>query len=180
MKRLYYLTRNIDAAERVSNNLHKLGITDKNFYVLSKNNESSLYRRHLHPANTLHKTDIIHGAELGSVYGLPVGILLALFLSFLPVYGVPANGLAMFFTVVFCVLLGGWIGGFIGIQTENYKIRKFHNMLDKGYFLILVDVEVRQEKAVREQMKVAFPEVKYFGSDTSIITPFEHSKLIKH
>jgi hypothetical protein len=36
MKRLYYLTDNIEAAEQLSERLHKDGIIDWNFHVLGR------------------------------------------------------------------------------------------------------------------------------------------------
>lgn len=172
MRRLYYLIKNISSAESVSDDLHMVGITNNKFYILSKRNEKRLCCRHLHLTNPLHKSVIIHGAEKGGLLGLPIGILLALTMAFMPVFGVAANGVSMLFVVGFCVLCGCWMGGFIGVQTENYKIRRFHGYLEKGYHLIMVDVQGEQEKMVRKQMKENYPDALFFAEDRSMLMPF--------
>ena len=63
MKRLYYLTESMESTEQISDDLHKAGVTDWNFHVVSKHHEAGLYRRHIHSANIIHKSDIVHSAE---------------------------------------------------------------------------------------------------------------------
>ncbi len=180
MKWLYYLTKNIQSTESISEDLHQAGITDWNFHVMSKQNESGLYRRHIHSANTFHKSDIVHKAEQGVFFGFIVGLIAAWVLSAVPVFGVPTSAAALFFVVVLCVLFGGWIGGFVGIQSENYKITRFHDHLEEGFYLIMIDVVSFQESQVHELMKTKHPEAEFCVGDSTVITPFGHPKEIAH
>lgn len=178
MKRLYYLTESMESTEGISNDLHKAGVTDWNFHVVSKHREGGLYRRHIHSANLFHKSDIIHSAERGVVVGFASGLLASWLLSVVPVFGETISGGTALSVIIFGVLLGGWLGGFVGIQTENYKLRRFHDKIEEGYFLILVDVEVGQEEMVREVMERKHQEAEYVVSGSSIVTPFHEPKSI--
>lgn len=178
MKRLYYLTKSMESTEQISDDLHKAGVTDWNFHVVSKQREAGLYRRHIHSANLLHKSDIVHSAERGVVIGFVAGLICSWFLSTVPVFGTTIGGSTVFFVILFSVLLGGWLGGFYGIQTENYKLRRFHDKIEEGYFLILVDVEVGQEEIVREVMESRHQEATFCVEGSSVITPFHHPKTI--
>ncbi|MGX5174351.1 hypothetical protein ACUR5C_10060 [Aliikangiella sp. IMCC44653] len=180
MKRLYYLTDNIDSTQSISEDLHKAGITDWNFHVISKQNESGLYRRHIHSANIIHKSDLIHSAERGAIFGLMVGVLVSIIVSASNFFGGSIGTTGFIFITLFFVLFGGWFGGFIGIQTENYKIKRFHDALENGAFLIMVDIEVGTESQVKEIMKHKHPEATLCANDTSMITPFDNPEAHGH
>lgn len=179
MKRLYYLTQSMESTQSISDDLHNSGVTDWNFHVLSKQNESGLYRRHIHSANLTHKSDIVHSAERGAIIGFVFGILLAWFLSNVPVFGIPISGSAPYFVILFGLMFGGWFGGFLGIQTENYKIKRFHDQLEIGRYLIMIDVEVGQEQLVRDIMNSKHPEARYYTDGSSVITPFHKPKPVE-
>ena len=50
MKRLFYLVYQMDSVESISEDLHKEGITDWRFHVLSRD-EAGLFTRKLHSAS---------------------------------------------------------------------------------------------------------------------------------
>ena len=180
MKRLYYISKTMESTEGVSNDLHSAGVTDWNFHVMSKNNESGLYRRNIHSANTLHKSDIIHSAERGIFFGFFIGLALAWLLSMESLVGITINSNVSIVVVIFCVLFGGWAGGFVGIQTENYKITRFHDKLEEGYFLIMIDVVAGQEELVHQLMKKQHPEAIFCVDGSTVITPFHHPHTIEN
>lgn len=177
MKRLYYLTKSIQTTESVSTDLHQAGITDWNFHVMSKDNESGLYRRHIHSANVFHKSDVIHLAERGLLIGFVVGLVVTVVLSSTTIFGIAASGTALMFSVLACSFFGAWLGGFVGIQSENYKIKRFHDKLEAGYYLIMVDVEVEQHKLVTELMRTKHADAEYCAAGSSIITPFDNLEV---
>ena len=179
MKRLFYLTKNINSTQSISDDLHQAGITDWNFHVLSKQHEGELYRRHIHSADTFQKSGIIYCAERGVCIGLILGIVFALFLSIFPLFDVDLSAMDLFFVIAFGVLSGGWTGGFIGIQIENHQIKRFHNKLEKGYYLIMVDVERSQMHLVQELMKSKHPEAKLNVEDSSVVIPSYQPESIK-
>jgi len=81
----------------------------------------------------------------------------------------PAAWIALF---AFIVASGAWVGGFGGIQTENYRIQPFHQDIEDGKYLIMVDAPKKHVPKVKELMTKNHPEAKLQGKDSSINNPF--------
>ncbi|TQV89256.1 hypothetical protein [Aliikangiella coralliicola] len=177
MKRLYFLTKNIDSTESISHDIHAAGITDWDFHVLSKN-DKGLYQRHIHSANMLQKTDFIHSAEIGVLKGTAIGLTVALVLSQIPIHDkqVPFEILIGIFLAG--ILFGAWHGGLFGAQNENFRLKPFHDKIEEGYYLIMIDVAKKQVDEIVELMKSKHPEARYCTKDSVMVSPFENSKEI--
>jgi len=169
MKRLYYLTRDINALDAISDQLHKAGISDWNFHILSKN-KSELHKHHLHATNPWHELDIVRGGERGVVFGLALGTMVLVILNV--AFGVALNWMMAVAILAFLTLFATWLGGMIGLSTENYKIRKFHDKIDQGYMLLMVDVAKDQAEEFAFIIN-QYSSVKAAGQDTSLVNPFD-------
>lgn len=66
---------------------------------------------------------------------------------------------------------GAWVGGLVGVSSENYKIRRFHDDIEAGALLIMVDVSLDQRRAVRDVID-EFDQIREAGEDSTLITPF--------
>jgi hypothetical protein len=170
MKRLYYLTRDIDSVDAISDRLHKAGISDWNFHVLSKN-KSELHKHHLHSTNPWHELDIVRGGERGVLMGLMVGFLVLATLAF--VFNIALHWMIAVSILALITLFGTWVGGMIGLSTENYKIRKFHDKIDQGYMLLMVDVARDQAEAFAFIIN-QYATVHAAGEDSTVVNPFEN------
>ncbi|MBS1212487.1 MAG: uncharacterized protein H6R26_1104, partial [Proteobacteria bacterium] len=149
MKRLYYLTENIDSVEQVSNDLHQAGVTDWNFHVLSKD-EAGLYKRHIHSANYLQKLDIIRNAERGAMAGFAGAVLVTGYVITAEPFGSQLSGLVYVAIFGFITLFGAWMGGLVGLSRENQKIAEYHDDIEAGKFLIMIDVKIGDEQRVQD------------------------------
>lgn len=171
MKRLYYLTHEIDAVDSISKTLHEAGITDWNFHVLSKD-KAGLTTHRIHSTTPLHERDIIHSSEQGAVIGVIAGLCLALILVATDVLPASPMGYLGFAALVFVFLMHGiWAGGFVGIQRENYKIRQFHDELEEGQYLLMIDVAPKDEETITKLMSLCH-DATPMGNDSTLITPF--------
>lgn len=169
MRRLFYLVSSIDSAEDISRDLHEEGVTDWRFHVVSKN-EAGLYQHNLHTANVLDRTDLVRYVERGMMVGLAVVALLLVPLMLLSDFGIPTS--AWVALAVFLVVAAGWLAGFGGIQAENYRIQSFHDDIEAGKHLIMVDSPKKHVAKVKELMKKNHPEAELQGEDTSFNNPF--------
>lgn len=177
MKRLFYLTDNIDSTEGISNDIHAAGIGDWNFHVLSRD-EAGLYTHHVHSANWFQKYDLLRSGIRGGLIGIGIGILAVIILQVTGLLGFRLPLLGMLTTIVIFAMFSTWVGGLVGIQTENYKVARFHDALDQGKYLIMVDIDVGQEQNIKELMARRHPEAKPVGTDTSLVNPFAKSTAI--
>lgn len=169
MKRLYYLADNLDTADEVARALHDEGIRDWNFHVLSKD-EAGLYKHHLHAATPLHHRDLIRTGERGALLGLVAGMSAAVFSALLLEMSSLHTVMVFAIAVVLPTLFGAWLGGLIGLSTENHKIARFHDDIEFGRALLMIDVKPVHEHRIRELMRLFA--VRESGEDTTIIMPF--------
>lgn len=171
MKRLYYLTHHIEAVDSISKTLHEAGISDWNFHVLSKD-KAGLTTHRIHSTTPLHERDIIRSGERGALIGVTVGLCGAMIVAATNMLPSSALGYLLMATLVFvCTMFGAWVGGFLGIQTENYKVRQFHDELEDGQYLLMIDVDASHEDTIRKLMSLCH-DATPMGDDTTLITPF--------
>lgn len=171
MKRLYYLTDSLESVTQITGDLHQDGITDWHLHVLSRN-EAGLYHRKVHSANVFQENDIIHLGEVGAMIGGAVGLVASTLIGWLQPFGFNPPFPFLLFQAGLFTLFGAWSGGLIGCTKENYKIARFHNDLDNGRHLIMVDVYKQQEKKIRHHLHQYHPEACLAGEDSTLTIPF--------
>ncbi|WP_196139710.1 hypothetical protein [Aliikangiella sp. G2MR2-5] len=173
MKRLYYLTDDIQSTQEISDDLHETGVSDWNFHVISKD-EKGLYKRHIHSANALQKTDLIHSTERGFIKGLAVGTIVFFLISPIPIHGrLPESGFLL--AIFFVLLLGGLFhGALLGLQNENIRLKPFQQEIENGRFLIMIDVPNSQVDKIENLMFQNHPEAILRQESPVWIWPFSH------
>ena len=171
MKRLYYLTDSLESVSKISEDLHHDGITDWNINVLSKD-EAGLYHRHIHSANLFQVNDIIHSGELGALLGGVLGLSVAVILGMWNPVGISLSFPFLILVAGVFTLFGTWSGGLAGVTRENYKTARFHQELENGHYLIMIDVSKDQEKIIRFHLGQYHPEALLAAEGSSLITPF--------
>ena len=178
MRRLYYIVDNIATTSAISECLHDEGITDWNFHVLAKDS-AGLYRHNLHSALPLHRQDTIRIGERGGIIGAGLGLAVGFVL-----YGAQILPWEFDrFWVAMAALAGGVFGGLqgsiAGSRRENYKIEAFHEEIEAGRYLVMVDVRADNKAKVREIMNLQFPQALYRGNDSTFISPFRPARRIQ-
>jgi hypothetical protein len=179
LRRLYYVADDLESSQRISEELHAEGLSDWNFHVLAKDPDG-LYRHHIHSATPIHQLDIVHTGERWAMVGALVCFIVALSVhpgGVLPWLTSPIS--VLLFTLV-GGLFGAWQGGMVGKTRENYKIEPFHEDIEAGRYLVMVDVGKDDEATVREIMNMQFPQVRFCGRDTTLINPFKRPQQIYH
>ena len=169
MKRLYYLTYSVDSTEQISKDLHAHGINDWRFHVVSKD-EAGLFNHHVHSANILYRTDMVRFVERGVILGGLISCASILPLALNNVFNLPMGAwLAM---GLFSMVLGAWVGCFGGVSSENYKIRRFHDAIQKGQYLAMIDAPKLQIDEIKALMKAKHNEAQLQLEDSTITNPF--------
>lgn len=182
MRRLYYVADNVDDTEAVTLALQAEGISHWHLHVLAKD-EAGLYTHKIHSANPIHQLDIIHTGARFAAVGLLCGLALATVLYLLNsvgVVGLTINGLAFAILGGLGLLFGAWEGGLVGLTRENYKIERFHDDINAGKYLIMVDVSNEQRPLVKELMNFEFPQIPYRGGSSTRINVLEKPKVTHH
>ncbi|WP_404369110.1 hypothetical protein [Marinobacter sp.] len=169
MRRLFYLVSSIESAKEISDDLHREGVSDWRFHIISRD-EAGLYTHKLQSAGVADRTDLVRYVQRGALVGLVLGLAFVLPLAIFGFLGLPAA--AWIALVVFLAVAGGWLGGFGGIQGENYRIAPFHDDIKAGKHLVMVDVPKEHIPKVKELMKKHHPEAELEGQDSAFNNPF--------
>lgn len=170
MKRLYYLTNDIAVAQSVSVKLHENGIGDWDFHVLSKD-EAGIKKHHLNSATPIHELDILRSGERGLIYGAILALVLIVLVGYFTPWFEIFGLLGVFGIGIITIGFSTWLGGFVGMQTENYKIRRFHGAIQKGCYLLMVDVTADKKDSI-EELLMDESGVHKAGEDTTLVMPF--------
>jgi hypothetical protein len=59
-----------------------------------------------------------------------------------------------------------------GIDTENRKIRRFQEAIEKGEYLILIYAHKGEGEKIKEVMHKRHPESRHVATDRHFINPF--------
>jgi len=177
VRRLYYLTDDLNVTRAISDRLHEVGISDWNFHVLAREN-SGLYTHHIHSALAHHYKDIIRIGEVGALYGgASAFVLSSCGLYFSSWFWL--NDWVDVLLISFVGLLVGALGGVrLGLNRENHRLKSFHDDIEAGYNLIMVDVRKEDRPRIRELMNMEFANVSYRGNDSTFVRPFKSGERI--
>lgn len=175
MKCLYYLAPTLESTRRVSDDLHAAGIRDFFLHVVAKD-ESGLKTEHIHSSNYLETLDVVRHGLIGAAAGFIGGLIVTGSLRFFEPFGPDVPGYVYLLAVVVVTLFGAWEGGLTGMATENKKLRRFHDAIESGKYLVLIYARREHEEAVAEMMRVRHPEAELVAIDRHFINPFRSLK----
>lgn len=179
MRRLYYVAKDLETTQRISDELHAEGISNWNFHVLAKDFDG-LYRHHIHSATPIHQLDFVHTGERWAMTGALVCFAIGLAIHLSGSFPWQTSMVSVVLFTVVGGLFGAWQGGMVGLTRENYKIEPFHQDIEAGRYLVMVDVSSANKARVREIMNMQFPQVEFRGRDSTLINPFKRPRQIYH
>jgi len=178
MKCFYYLAPSLESAHKISDDLHEEGVNDWFLHIISKD-EAGLQKEKLHSSNWFETTDLIRLGFMGANIGFISGVILTALMVFFKPFGPEVSGFAMLGTVVVPTLFGAWVGGLTGMDSENRKLRRFHDDIEGGKYLILIYVHKGQGETVKAMMRQKHPESTHRATDRHFINPFSRLRRRK-
>jgi hypothetical protein len=179
MKCLYFLASTLSTSREVADDLHGIGIKDFYMHVISQD-ESGLKREHVHSGNYIETRDVVRDGCIGAIVGLLIGLLGVGLLAYFKPLGddVQIPPFVYVILTVVAMLFGAWEGGLTGIANENKKLRRFHDDIASGKYLILVYVRKIVEARVRDMMQRKHPDAALVAVDTHFVNPFASPEQI--
>lgn len=165
MKRLYFLVPSIKLAHKIVNELLIARITDKHIHILAKRGTTL---GDLPEASVLQKTDLIPAVERGVALGGFTGTLAGLItVSIPPAFPVVAGGIILGTTLAGAGL-GAWLGGMVGMNVGNTRVKQFEEAIEKGALLMMVDVPPTRVDEIQALVKKHHPEAEPEGTEPHI------------
>jgi hypothetical protein len=164
MKRIYFLVPNIKIAKKVVHDLLLARVEERHIHVLAK---AGTPLENLPEATFLQKSDFIPALEQGLVLGGLTGILAGVVAVALP------TGLVLGGGAVLAISLGGagvgaWMSSMVGSSIDNRRIQQFEKAIEKGEFLMMVDVPRLRVEEIEQLVKKHHPEAECEGTEPTI------------
>ena len=164
MKRIYFLAPNVEITEKIVDNLLLARIDERHIHVLAKRDTPL---GNLPEASFLQKSDFIPALEQGIVIGGLAGILLGLVAVAIPSDLNLGGGM-----VLVCALagvgFGAWVSSMVGSSIGSRRIKQFEEAIEKGEFLMMVDVPSQRIEGVEQLVKERHPQVVCKGTEPSM------------
>ncbi len=171
MNCLYYLAPSLQSTQKISDDLHDVGVKDFFIHVISRD-ESGLKSQQIHSSNYLETLDIVRDGFIGAALGLLAGIVLVLLAMYFEPFGSGVPPIVYVLIAGVTTLFGAWEGGLTGIASENKKLAKFHHDIEAGRYLILIYAWKEQGAAIRAMMRARHPEAELAAVDRHFVNPF--------
>lgn len=178
MKCIYYLSPTLKSTQQISDDLHDIGVDDWFLHIVSKN-ESALSKEKLHSSNYIETLDVIRDGLIGAASGFTAGIVAALLAMLVEPFGPDMHWFGYVAIVFLLSCFGAWVGGLVGIASENKKLANFRADIDAGKYLILIYAKQHQEEKIKNMMATKHAEAELAAVDASFLNPFADIKLSK-
>ena len=164
MKRIYFLVPNIEITRKVVNDLLLARIDERHLHVLAKRGTPL---EDLPEASILQKKDLIPALQQGVALGGLTGALAGIVAVALPTGLVLGGGAVMALSLAGAGV-GGWASSMIGSSVDNRQIQQFEAAIERGEFLMMVDVPRARVEEVEELIMNHHPEVECEGTEPTI------------
>ncbi|MBQ4812807.1 hypothetical protein J8M20_15720 [Pseudoalteromonas luteoviolacea] len=168
MKRLFYSTDSLDDAEKISDEVHELGIDDHHFYVLSRD-EDGIKTHHLHGSTQIEKTQILSARKRAILLAGGATLLLFSVLFFFTeavdkflLQAIGASIVVGFIVMVVVRLAGKSFDEYFQILVDEH--------LDAGDVIIIIDVAKSQTHIVETQLE-DHPKAQFLADSSNLASP---------
>jgi len=164
MRRIYFLAPNIEVSKKIVDELLLARIEERHIHVLAKRGTPL---ENLPEASYLQKSDFIPALEQGLALGGLTGMLAGLVAVAVPGGPVLAGG-----AVLASSLAGAGVGALMssmaGSSIGNRRIQQFEEAMEKGEFLMMIDVPRERVEEIEALVKKHHPDAECGGTEPRI------------
>ncbi|WP_347257572.1 DUF1269 domain-containing protein [Methylocaldum sp.] len=161
MRRIYFLVPDIEITKKIVDELLLARIEERHIHVLAKRGTPL---EDLPEATFLQKTDFLPALEQGVALGGATGLLAGLVAIALPT-GLVLGGGALFAITLAGAGVGGLMSSMVGSSIGNRRIDQFQEAMEKGEFLLMIDVPRDRVEEIEAIIKKHHPEAECEGTD---------------
>ena len=165
MRRIYFLVPDIPLAKRIVDELLLARIEERHLHVLAKRGTPL---EDLPEANLLQKSDFVPAVQRGLALGGATGILAGLVAVTLPATPLVIAGGVLLATSLAGAGVGAWLGGMVGMNVGNTRVRQFADAIENGALLVMADVPRDRVEEIEERVRTHLPGVEIGGTEPRI------------
>jgi hypothetical protein len=162
MRRLYFLVPDIESGKKAVDEFLLAHIEWKHIHVIAKRGTPL---EDLPEASFFQKSDIIPAMERAVPMGGATGMLCGLAALALEPHLVVAGGAILLATSLTGVGVGAWLGGMVGLNVGNTRLKRFEEAVEKGELLVMADVPQERVDEITERIKRVLPDAEPEGTE---------------
>lgn len=159
MKRLCFLSPDIEHARQVVDDLRQNGIAEKHIYALARHGTDMEELPDAGPESDDFLPAYERGLELGGAAGLLAGLTALAF----PPSGLVVGGGLVLLLGLSGAGLGGLMTGLAGASFPSSRLKRFESDIEKGRILIMVDVPKADVQFYERLIRERDPDVSVEG-----------------
>lgn len=164
-QRLYFMLPDVASARRMLNELLLARIECRRIRFMAQDGKLP---DDMPDAGFWHKTDLVHGAESGMLFGGGLGLLVGIWLVAFPPEWVNVSPIAMLVTTFIGIVLGGWMSGMVAMAIPNSRLKRFATEIENGKVLLIVDVPFTRVAEIETLMAKYHPEARFGGVESHV------------
>jgi hypothetical protein len=164
-RRVLYLMPDLSSSRKIMDDLLLARVEARHIHFLAKRGTPM---DGLHEANILHKSDIVHGLQLGLGIGAVLGCALGALVAAVFLKDDTLRIIAVLGAAVLGALFGGWVSSMVGSAVPNSRLKHFDDAIAQGKLLVLVDVPEHRVEEVRALLQRNHPEAECCGLDPHV------------
>ena len=165
MRRIYFLVPDLETTKGIVTELILAHIEERRLHIIAKRGTPL---EDLPEANLLQKSDFIPAVEQGVAIGGATGILAGLVAIALPATAPVIAGGVLLASSFAGAGIGAWLGGMVGMNVGNRRIKEFENAINAGEFLLLADVPKNRVDEIEMLIKQHLPQVEIEGTEPHV------------
>lgn len=165
MRRLYFLLPDVETARKVVDELLLKRVDERHIHLLARRGTPL---EDLPQTSVAQRTDLLPALERGAAIGGATGALAGLVAVTVPPAGLVLGGGAVLGMALAGAGFGAWAASLLGISTPNSQLRRFHDAIERGQILMMVDVRKDRIHEIEESIRQHHPEVEIGGTEPTI------------
>ncbi|KPK40795.1 MAG: hypothetical protein AMJ69_00885 [Gammaproteobacteria bacterium SG8_47] len=164
-RRLYFVLPNLDSAREIHNELLLSRVEERHMHYLAgpRAELGDLPR-----ANLLQSSDLVHGLQLGLIYGGISGIFAGIVAVVMLGLTLQSGGIVVLGVALAGALMGAWSSSMIAVAAPNFRLIKFDPALRRGGILLLIDVPIERVDEITALIRRYHPEADARGVEPTI------------
>ena len=168
MKRLFYSTNDLDDAELISDEVHKQGIDDKHFFVLSRD-DKGIVSHHVHGGHGFDDNELLSTKKRASLFSFCILALVVIVgLGVIEITMQSLLWLALVSAIAFTA--ARVLASIVCASFDSYFKDVFDRHLDNGEVIVIIDVTHEQSPKIMSQLK-QHSAVSFIAESSNIVSP---------
>ena len=167
----------LPCAQKLNELVESQGVSHNHIHIAHKDH-LTLQKKHLNDLSFLEEYDTVHSGERGFLVGIILTVLAGLSVYEL-MEGHPVASMITLFACLVVLGYSTWLGGLIGASSDNYRLQPFHDHLDKGGSVVMLDVAPDSASTLMHTVAQHMPEAVPAGRSQTLDNPFKGSWFLR-